>query len=171
MRRFGLVGRTLAHSFSAAYFAEKFRREGLDDCSYALCELPSVDGVRDLLEREPELCGFNVTIPYKRSILPLLDELSFEAQCIGAVNCVKRTAGGRLCGYNTDVEGIYASLTQLLDGELPDEALVLGTGGRRRPYSMRLRSGEYPTVWCRAMRRGVIIRMIIFRVRWSSVRT
>ena len=171
MRRFGLVGRTLAHSFSAAYFAEKFRREGLDDCSYALYELPSVDVVRDLLEREPELCGFNVTIPYKRSIRPLLDELSFEAQCIGAVNCVKRTAGGRLCGYNTDVEGIYASLTQLLDGELPDEALVLGTGGASQAVQYALAQWEYPTVWCRAMRRGVIIRMIIFRVRWSSVRT
>lgn len=144
MRRFGLVGRTLTHSFSAAYFAEKFRREGLDDCSYALYELPSVDGVRDLLEREPELCGFNVTIPYKQSILPLLDELSFEAQCIGAVNCVKLTAGGRLCGYNTDVEGIHASLTRLLDGELPDEALVLGTGGASQAVQYALAQWGIP---------------------------
>ena len=129
MRRFGLVGRTLAHSFSADYFADKFRREGIGDCSYALYELPSVDGVRELLAREPELCGFNVTIPYKREIIPLLDRLSFEAQCIGAVNCVKRTADGCLCGYNTDIEGIHASLAQLLGGDVPDEALVLGTGG------------------------------------------
>ena len=129
MRRFGLVGRTLAHSFSADYFADKFRREGVGDCSYALYELPSVDGVRELLAREPELCGFNVTIPYKREIIPLLDRLSFEAECIGAVNCMKRTADGCLCGYNTDIEGIHASLAQLLGGEVPDEALVLGTGG------------------------------------------
>lgn len=128
MRRFGLVGRSLQHSASAEYFAEKFRCEGITDAVYTLYELPDIAPLSKLLIDTPDLCGFNVTIPYKQQIIPYLDELSFEAQAVGAVNCVWR-CGDRLIGYNTDVEGLRISLTELLDGELPEQALVLGTGG------------------------------------------
>lgn len=128
MREFGLIGRPLCHSRSAAYFKEKFAREGLNDCSYALYELEESDGIEALLDAHPDLCGFNVTIPYKQRIIPYLDALTTEAERIGAVNCVRRE-GGRLVGYNTDAIGLRRSLGEFLADELPRSALVLGTGG------------------------------------------
>ncbi len=129
MRRFGLIGRTLAHSFSKEYFTRKFEREHLADCVYELYELPRMEDVLSLLKEHPDLEGLNVTIPYKQQVIPLLDEVSFEAQNIGAVNCIRRMKDGRLVGYNTDIEGLRSSLGHLLQGAQPDEALVLGTGG------------------------------------------
>lgn len=130
MRRFGLIGRSLSHSFSARYFKEKFEREGLSEqCRYDLFEIPEVERVRDLLSSTPEIVGFNVTIPYKQQIIPLLDGLSDEARNIGAVNCVKVMTDGRLVGYNTDVDGIRLSFDKLLGECEVDAALVLGTGG------------------------------------------
>ena len=74
MKRYGLIGRTLAHSFSARYFTEKFRREGLDkEYSYELFELPEIGCVEKLINDTPDLAGFNVTIPYKQQIIPHLD--------------------------------------------------------------------------------------------------
>ena len=84
MRRYGLIGRPLGHSFSARYFAEKFRREEIADCRYDLFELPEIDRLPELLAACPELCGFNVTIPYKRSVFDFLQEVSDEARRIGA---------------------------------------------------------------------------------------
>lgn len=127
MREFGLIGRPLGHSASAHYFTEKFRREGKADCSYSLFELPHIEELPRLLADHPDLCGFNVTIPYKREVMHYLDDLSVEARNIGAVNCVRRS-GGRLTGYNTDVIGLRQSLARFLD-VLPERALILGTGG------------------------------------------
>lgn len=130
MRRFGLIGRTLGHSFSARYFADKFAREGLaEQCRYDLFELEQVDDVKDLLLNTESLEGFNVTIPYKQQIIPLLDSLSREAREIGAVNCVKVAQDGTLTGYNTDIDGIRISLDKLLGLECVEAALILGTGG------------------------------------------
>lgn len=130
MKQFGLIGRTLAHSFSARYFTEKFEREGLAaECSYKLFELPEIACVEQFMDSTPGLAGFNVTIPYKQQIIPYLDSLSDEARNIGAVNCVNIGADGRRTGYNTDVDGIRISLDKLLGGTETDAALVLGTGG------------------------------------------
>ena len=130
MRRFGLIGRTLGHSFSARYFADKFVREGLaDQCRYDLFEMPEVECVKDLICCTEGLEGFNVTIPYKQQIIPLLHSLSREAREIGAVNCVKIAKDGTLTGYNTDIDGIRLSLDELLGSEQVEAALILGTGG------------------------------------------
>ena len=129
MRRFGLIGRPLGHSASAAYFAAKFEREGIADCTYTLYELPEIGALERLLAETPDLCGFNVTIPYKREVMALLDDLSYDARLVGAVNCVRRTADSRLVGHNTDVIGLRAAFDCLLGGEQPSHALVLGTGG------------------------------------------
>lgn len=129
MRRFGLIGRPLGHSASAAYFAAKFEREGIADCTYTLYELPEIGALERLLAETPDLCGFNVTIPYKREVMALLDDLSHDARLVGAVNCVRRTADSRLVGHNTDVIGLRAAFDCLLGGEQPSHALVLGTGG------------------------------------------
>lgn len=129
MRYFGLIGKTLKHSFSAKYFAEKFERESLShECCYELFELPEIECVKELMQMSG-LVGFNVTIPYKQQIIPYLDGLSCEAEAIGAVNCVKRELDGRFIGYNTDVEGVRVSLDKLLDGVKVERALVLGSGG------------------------------------------
>lgn len=130
MKQLGLIGRTLGHSFSAKYFAEKFEREGLsEEFSYRLFELPDIGDVEDLIAENSNLIGFNVTIPYKEQIIPYLDDLSDEAREIGAVNCVKILSNGHRVGYNTDVDGIRLTLDRLLNGEKIESALVLGSGG------------------------------------------
>ncbi len=128
MRKFGLIGKTLKHSFSADYFAKKFEAEHIDNCSYSLFELEKIEDVLTLIKNEPELCGFNITIPYKQQILPYLDSIDIEAERIGAVNCVT-IKDGKLTGYNADIVGLRSSMAKLLDGAYVDQALVLGTGG------------------------------------------
>ncbi len=128
MRKFGLIGKTLKHSFSANYFAEKFEREGIEECSYSLFELDKIEDVLELIKSEPDLCGFNITIPYKQQIFPYLDSIDIEAERIGAVNCVK-IVEGKLIGYNADIVGLRTSIAKLLNGAYVDKALVLGTGG------------------------------------------
>lgn len=147
MREYGLIGRKLSHSASQRYFTAKFEREGLTDYSYSLFEFPEIEDLKQLLAEHPDLCGFNVTIPYKQQILPYLDDISFEARNIGAVNCVRRTEDGRLIGYNTDVEGVRRSLDMLLGDELP-KALLLGTGGASQAvqYALTERGVEYALV-------------------------
>ena len=145
MRRFGLIGRTLGHSFSARYFADKFQREGLADTHrYDLFELPEIECVEELIATTEGLVGFNVTIPYKQQIIPYLDSLSTEARNIGAVNCVKIEPDGRLTGYNTDIDGIRLSLDKLLGGVEIDAALVLGTGGASQAVQYVLAERNIP---------------------------
>ena len=78
MRRYGLIGRPLGHSASAAYFAAKFEREGIADCAYALYELPDIGALEGLLARTPDLCGFNVTIPYNNPCLVAVVQHGFH---------------------------------------------------------------------------------------------
>ena len=145
MRRFGLIGRTLGHSFSARYFADKFQREGLADTHrYDLFELPEIECVKELIATTEGLVGFNVTIPYKQQIIPYLNSLSAEARNIGAVNCVKIESDGRLTGYNTDIDGIRLSLDKLLGGAEIDAALVLGTGGASQAVQYVLAERNIP---------------------------
>lgn len=130
MRRFGLIGRVLGHSFSAKYFTDKFEREGLSqECRYDLFEMPEISCVEEFITTTEGLVGFNVTIPYKQQIIPYLTSMSDEARNIGAVNCVKLYVDGRRVGYNTDVDGIRISLDKLLGCAEVGSALVLGTGG------------------------------------------
>ena len=134
MKHFGLIGYPLGHSLSKAYFTEKFSREGID-AEYSLLPMECVE---DILPHCVQLSGFNVTIPHKQAIMPLLSAISEEAQAIGAVNCVKVTPKG-LEGYNTDIEGIRKSLEGVaLEGA---KALVLGTGGASKAVQYALREG------------------------------
>ncbi len=156
MRRFGLIGRHLPHSFSARYFADKFEREGISGCEYSLYELPTIEGVEELLRTTEGLEGFNVTIPYKLDVMRYLDELADEAAAIGAVNCVK-ISNNRLKGYNTDVIGLYDSMVEFLGGYHPQRALILGTGGASLAvvWVMERLNIEY-TIVSRTKREGVI---------------
>ncbi len=147
MKRFGLIGKKLGHSFSAKYFAEKFEREGLQGCDYSLYELPEIECVKEFM-LTPDLVGFNVTIPYKQQIIPYLDALDAQAREVGAVNCVKIERDGRRVGYNTDVDGIRLSLDKLLGDEKVGSALILGTGGAAQAvlYVLRERGIDYKVV-------------------------
>lgn len=122
MRHYGLIGKHLSHSFSKNFFTAKFANEEID-ADYSLIELEDISTI-DSIIAEKELSGFNVTIPYKESIIPYLDELSPEAEAVGAVNCVV-VKDGRKIGYNTDITGIEATI-EWLD---KSGALILGTGG------------------------------------------
>ena len=125
MRHYGLIGKHLSHSFSANFFRVKFENERID-ADYSLIEIDDISTIRNVVA-ERELSGFNVTIPYKESIIPHLDELSEEAKSVGAVNCVV-VRNGRLVGHNTDITGIEASL-EWMDIDMNMRALILGTGG------------------------------------------
>ncbi len=108
----------------------------------------SIDDFPELLRLHPDLCGVNVTIPYKQAVIPLLDRLSFEAQNIGAVNCIRRMPDGTLVGHNTDIIGLRSAFDELLQGDEPEEALVLGTGGASQAvqYALAERSITYSLV-------------------------
>ncbi len=126
---YGLIGRTLGHSFSQAYFTEKFARESIDAC-YLNFELSDIGVLYDVIAAHPGLRGFNVTIPYKQDIIPMLDTVDTAAAAIGAVNTVRVEPDGSLSGFNTDAPGFAASLHGLLgDAAVPPRGLVLGTGG------------------------------------------
>jgi shikimate dehydrogenase len=134
---FGLIGKSLGHSFSKAWFTAKFEREGLTSHQYINLELPSIDLVIESI-RAHQLSGFNVTIPYKEAILPYLDELSVEAKEIGAVNTVKVLGDGKLRGYNTDCHGFMNTLKPLLK-PYHTAALILGTGGASKAIAYSLK--------------------------------
>lgn len=129
---YGLVGRTLGHSFSRSYFTEKFEREGID-ASYVNIELPDISGLPTAVA-SLGLAGFNVTVPYKQAVIPLLaGGLDASAAGVGAVNVVRVLPDGRMRGYNTDAPAFAESLGGLLAGRpVPRRALVLGTGGASR---------------------------------------
>jgi shikimate dehydrogenase len=126
MRMFGLVGLSLVHSFSKEYFTRKFKAEGLHDCIYRNFELNSIDEFASLLQNK-ELCGLNVTIPYKQKVIPYLDTCTDVVKQIGACNCIK-ISGEKTTGYNTDVPGFRNSISMELK-PWHTKALVLGTGG------------------------------------------
>mgnify|MGYP006298815129 CR=1 FL=1 len=133
MRLFGLIGYPLGHSFSAGYFKEKFEKEQIGDCEYRNFPIESIEKIHAVLDENPQLMGLNVTIPYKRKIIPFLNELYPPANEIGAVNTIKIETtegipGKILKGYNTDVYGFKTSLKSVLKENI-DKALILGTGG------------------------------------------
>lgn len=130
MRTFALIGKTLKHSFSKQYFTEKFRSENID-AAYMLFELESIAGLIPTIHAHPTLEGLNVTFPYKKEVVPLLDWLSPDAAAIGAVNTIKiiRDSGSiRLEGYNTDAPAFKSEIAGKV-GPPSGPALILGTGG------------------------------------------
>ncbi|MBA2611734.1 MAG: shikimate dehydrogenase [Bacteroidetes bacterium] len=136
MENFGLIGRSLSHSFSRSYFEKKFKELGLNDHRYLNFELNTIDGFKNVLTTE-NLKGLNITNPYKESILPFLDTLSAEAKEIGAVNCVK-IENKKTTGYNTDAYGFGQSIKPFLD-TTHQRALILGTGGASKAVGYALK--------------------------------
>ena len=164
MKKFGLIGKPLTHSFSQKYFEEKFQRaclpdrqEKISDCSYDLFELKSIEEFPSLINSNPDLVGLNVTIPYKESVINYLDEIDEVAKNIGAVNCIN-IENGKLKGYNTDVFGFETSL-QIFVGQATNKGevvfksplgdlgvFILGTGGSSKAIQFVLKKLNLPFV-------------------------
>ncbi len=142
MKRFGLIGASLGHSLSADLFARKFKAAGLKDHRYDLYELADIEEFPTLLAERKDLVGLNVTIPYKRAVMPLLDAIDPQALAVGAVNTIS-IKEGRTTGHNTDVAGFRGTLLPLIGKQRP-RALVLGTGGASRAVTHVLRELDMP---------------------------
>ena len=133
---FGLIGKSLSHSFSKSYFEKKFDDLKLKGFTYSNFELETIEQFSKILDTE-NLNGLNVTNPYKQSIIPFINELSSEAKEIGAVNCIK-LINKKTIGYNTDYYGFAQSIKPFLDTN-HERALILGTGGASKAVAYALR--------------------------------
>ena len=143
MDKYGLIGYPLGHSFSISYFNQKFADEGIN-AKYENFELPSIDMLTEVLDKNPDLKGLNVTIPYKEKVIPFMDELDETAEKVGAVNVIKIIKGEKagvikLVGYNSDYMAFRNSIAPLLTPEMTS-ALVLGTGGASKAVKAALES-------------------------------
>ena len=136
MKKFGLIGRSLKHSFSPSYFTHKFLQQGLADHIYQAFEIQDIAEFPALLEKNPDLLGLNVTIPFKTDILPFLHEKNPLVDKAGACNCIKITLG-MLHGYNTDIMGFTRSIYPYLKPH-HTKALILGTGGASKAVKVGL---------------------------------
>ena len=138
MRLYGLLGKTLKHSFSKAYFTDKFTTLQINDCRYENFELAFINELPQLLKENPFIKGLNVTIPYKEDVIQYLHESSDIVKEINACNCIN-IINEKLIGYNTDVFGFQQSLVKYL---LPHHknALILGTGGAAKAVQFALRN-------------------------------
>jgi shikimate dehydrogenase len=166
MKKYGIIGYPLVHSFSLGYFTEKFRKERLDDCEYHTFPIQNISDLPDIIKNNPDLCGLNVTHPHKIGVIYFLDKLDEAAKEIDAVNCIKvvnshpvasffsgelSSTKVRLEGYNTDAYGFEQSLKPLLKKH-HQKALILGDGGASRAvaYVLRKLDIEYLIVSRRA---------------------
>ncbi|MBM6882460.1 shikimate dehydrogenase family protein [Bacteroides caecigallinarum] len=139
MKKFGLIGYPLGHSFSKNFFNEKFHSENID-AEYVNFEIPTIEDFSNVIKSNPTLCGLNVTIPYKEQVIGYLDELDPDAAAIGAVNVIKieKIKGKtKLTGYNSDVMGFTQSIESLLEPN-HTKALILGTGGASKAINYGL---------------------------------
>lgn len=125
MRKFGLIGKKLDYSFSRSFFTEKFEREQ-QEAVYENVEIDAIEKIGQVLF-DGGFSGLNVTIPYKESVIPFLDEVSEEAAEIGAVNTIA-FHDGKTVGHNTDAFGFHQSIKPFLTNK-HERALILGTGG------------------------------------------
>ena len=134
-RLFGLIGKSLKHSFSPGFFIKHFSDNQID-AEYHLFELPEIGLVKKVFDLNPS--GLNVTIPYKEQIIPYLDELDSVSAEIGAVNIIVFKKGIKI-GYNTDVFGFQQSIKPFLTYQ-HERALIFGTGGASKAVAYVFKS-------------------------------
>lgn len=140
MKRFGLIGFPLTHSFSKKYFSAKFEKENISDCAYENYEIPKIEQFTSIIKNNPDLKGLNITIPYKQQVLPYLDSLDVSAEFVGAVNVIKIGSDKKLKGYNSDYYGFLESLKRMLPENFSLKALILGTGGAAKAVEGALKT-------------------------------
>jgi shikimate dehydrogenase len=139
MKKFGLVGFPLSHSFSKKYFTEKFQDLGISDShQYNLHEIEDITELKNIVKNTEGLKGLNVTIPYKVDVKSFLNEIDSAAERIGAVNVIKISDDKKLKGYNSDYFGFRKSLEEFLGNAKGIKALVLGNGGAAKAVCVAL---------------------------------
>lgn len=148
MKRLGLIGYPLGHSFSKQYYLNKFEREGITGVAYDLYPLAHIAEFPALFQTDASFIGVNVTIPYKQEVIPYLDVITEEAAAIGAVNCIRIEHSSRsekpfLTGFNTDAFGFEESLTPHI-GAHHDRALIFGNGGATKAVAYVLTKLSIP---------------------------
>ena len=143
--KLGLIGKNISYSFSKNYFENKVKNLFLKNYTYDILDLNDIEDV-DLVLKTPELVGLNVTIPFKEKIIPYLDELSDEAEKIGAVNTILIKDNVKK-GFNTDAFGFEKTLL-LHKKRNHHSALILGGGGAAKAVKYILDKYEinYQTV-------------------------
>ncbi len=132
MTRYLLLGSNIQRSISPAIQNKAFEKTGID-ARYELFQISDgkFDSAIKLIQSSKDIGGFNITAPYKEKILPYLSGMDAQSKAIGAVNTVKIDRSGKLRGFNTDVDGIYLSLSKL--GSLKGgRCVLLGAGGAAR---------------------------------------
>jgi shikimate dehydrogenase len=140
-KKLGIIGRNIAYSFSKKYFENKFQNLLLKEYSYTIFDIKEISAVEELFQ-DQHLAGLNVTIPYKESVIPYLDELSDEAKKIGAVNCIVIKNNVKT-GYNTDVFGFEKTLL-IHKKNHHNSALILGKGGAAKAVQYILKKHDIP---------------------------
>lgn len=149
MQKYGLIGYPLGHSFSKDYFNQKFESEKIE-AEYVNFPISDIKEFKNVLKENPDLCGLNVTLPYKTQVMQYLDEVDEDARQIGAVNVIKFAKGLfgklKLKGYNTDIIGFKQSIEPLLNGE-HKKALILGTGGASKAVFQGLKQAGIEAVF------------------------
>jgi shikimate dehydrogenase len=143
MAKYGLIGKDIGYSFSKMFFTVKFEQENRQD-SYVNFDIEDITMLKEIISQNTDLGGLNITIPFKESVIPLLDRLDKEAKQIGAVNTIKILRNGKLVGYNTDYYGFAKSLSNFLPIK-EKTALILGTGGASKAiaYVLNTMGFEY----------------------------
>ena len=124
--KFGLIGKDISYSFSKKFFTQKFINDGLNNCSYENYDISSIYKLLEVLN-DSKIKGLNVTIPYKESVIELLNHIDPIAKKIGAVNTICFKNGNKI-GYNTDIYGFTESLKVNKIDDV-ESVLILGTGG------------------------------------------
>lgn len=143
----GLIGKSLKHSFSPGYFAERATKAGMP-LSYSLFELPTIGHLPALWAAHPSLLGLNVTVPYKTEVLPYLTELAPEVLAIGAANTLVRLPGGGWRGHNTDAVGFAHALAEWAPpAAWAAGAVLAGAGGAARAAAHALAGLGCPRLW------------------------
>ncbi len=143
MRKFGLIGLSLTHTFSPRYFEEKFKNEGISNAEYKAYEIESPEEVIELFSND--ILGLNVTIPYKESVIPFLDDLDDTALSIMAVNTIKKV-GNDLIGFNTDLYGFDNSIDPEFWKLDKRKGIILGTGGASKAVKNVLENHDFEAI-------------------------
>lgn len=134
---FGLIGKSLTHSFSKDFFTSYFTKNQIQ-AEYKNLEFATSDDLTHFLsEKAFQFKGLNVTIPYKETVIPFLHQLTPEAHEIGAVNTI-RIQDRQLIGHNTDAYGFHQSIKPFLTNQ-HEKALILGTGGASKAVAYVLK--------------------------------
>ena len=141
MKKYGLIGKKLGHSFSREFFNEKFKQLDLKNHYYENYELENLLGLKELIKKN-NLNGINVTIPFKEKILKYLDIIDNTAKKIGSVNTIK-IKNQKLIGYNTDTSGFEQSIIKLIKNR--KSALILGSGGSSKAVQYALKKNNINT--------------------------